>query len=166
MGRATHHGRDVMSILSKRKVVWGHLALLAVIVVVTIAYILDARGVSTRATNLLLIQPLAVLIVILAAFVLPGIFPAADSEEAKLHEGETRMDLARAWAIILALGFLAFTLERIGFDVATFVFMVVTLAVCGERRWWVNLGFSAIFTLALIYGYGAITPFPFPLTVL
>ena len=109
MGRATHHGRDVMSILSNRKVVWGHLALLAVIVVVTIAYILDARGVSTRATNLLLIQPLAVLIVILAAFVLPGIFPSADSEEAKLHEGETRMDLARAWAIILALGFLAFT---------------------------------------------------------
>lgn len=155
-----------MSILPNRKVVWGHLALLTVVVVVTIAYILDARGVSTRPTNLLLIQPLAVFIIVLAAFVLPGIFPPVDSDEAKIHAGETRMELARAWAIIAALGLLAFTLERIGFDVATFGFMVVTLAVCGERRWWVNLGFSAIFTVALIYGYGAITPFPFPLTIL
>ena len=155
-----------MSILPNRKVVWGHLALLAVIVGVTVVYILDARGVSMRPTNLLLIQPLAGLIVILAAFVLPGIFPPVTSDEAKMHDGETRMDIVRALAIIAALGFLAFTLERIGFDVATFVFMIVTLAICGERRWWVNLGFSAIFTVALIYGYGAITPFPFPLTVL
>ncbi|WP_322895502.1 MULTISPECIES: tripartite tricarboxylate transporter TctB family protein [unclassified Yoonia] len=155
-----------MSILPNRRVVWGHLALVTVIVGITIAYIFDARGVSTRATNLLLIQPLAVLIVILAAFVLPGIFPPVTSDEAKMHDGETRMDLARALGIIVALGVLAFTLERIGFDIATFGFMVVTLAICGERRWWVNLGFSAIFTVALIYGYGAITPFPFPLTVL
>lgn len=155
-----------MSTQSHRRVVWGHLALVAVIVAVTIAYIFDARGVSTRPTNLLLIQPLAVLIIILAAFVVPGLFPPATSDEAKMHDGETRMDLARALGIIAALGALAFTLERIGFDVATFGFMVVTLAICGERRWWVNLGFSAVFTVALIYGYGAITPFPFPLTVL
>ncbi|MFN3661339.1 tripartite tricarboxylate transporter TctB family protein [Yoonia sp.] len=155
-----------MSILPNRKVVWGHLALVAVITGVTVAYIFDARGVSTRPTNLLLIQPLAIIIVVLAAFVLPGIFPRADSDEAKLHDGETCMDLTRSLAVIAALGFLAFTLERIGFDIATFAFMVVTLAICGERRWWVNLSFSAIFTVALIYGYGAITPFPFPLTIL
>jgi hypothetical protein len=155
-----------MAFLASRKVVWGHLALVAAIVAATIYYILDARGVSMRPTNLLLIQPLALVILILAALILPGILPPADSEEANRHTGETRMDLARAWAIIIALGVLAFSLERVGFDVATFAFMVVTLAVCGERRWWVNLGFSAVFTVALIYGYGAITPFPFPLTIL
>jgi hypothetical protein len=155
-----------MSFLQNRKVIWGHLALVVVITGVTVAYIIDARGVSLRPTNLLLIQPLAVVILVLAALILPGVFPPKDSDEATLHDGETRTDLARAIGIILALGFLAFSLESIGFDIATFVFMVVTLAICGERRWWVNLGFSAIFTVALIYGYGAITPFPFPLSIL
>jgi hypothetical protein len=68
--------------------------------------------------------------------------------------------------LIGALAFLAFSLETIGFDIATFIFMVVALAICGERRWWVNLLFSALFTVFLIYGYGTITPFPFPLTIL
>ncbi len=155
-----------MSTQPRRKVVWGHLLLLCVIVGGIIAYVLDARGVSTRPTNLLLIQPLALLALVLAALILPSVFQRADSAEAKALEAETPIELGRCLALIGALGFLAFTLERIGFDIATFVFMVFSLGVCGERRWWANLGFSAIFTLALIYGYGAITPFPFPLTIL
>ncbi len=149
----------------RRKVVWGHLALLSVIVVTVIAYLLDARGVSTRPTNLLLIQPLSIFALILAAFILPGVFPREDAAKEPIT-GETRLDLMRCLALIAALGLLAFTLERIGFDVATFLFMVAAMAICGERRWWVNLGFSALFTILLIYGYGTITPFPFPLTVL
>lgn len=148
------------------KVAWGHLALLSVIVVTTIAYLFDARGVSTRTTNLLLVQPLAILCVVLAAIVLRGVVAPKEIEADTSAPTETRMDLARCVALIAALGFLAFTLERIGFDVATFLFMAFSMAVCGERRWWVNLGFSAIFTVLLIYGYGTITPFPFPLTVL
>lgn len=151
---------------SRRKVAWGHLALLAVIVVTTVAYLFDARAVSTRITNLLLVQPLAIICVVLAGIVLRGVLAPKDTEAEAPVQTETRMDLARCLALIGALGFLAFTLEVIGFDVATFLFMVFSMAVCGERRWAVNLGFSAIFTVLLIYGYGTITPFPFPLTVL
>jgi len=147
-------------------VVWGHLVLLAVIVVTVVAYLLDARGVSTRTTNLLLVQPLSIIALILAAFVLPGVFVRADSDEARARDGETPVQLARCIALIAALGFLAFSLELVGFDIATFAFMVFATAVCGERRWPVNLVFSALFTVLLIYGYGMITPFPFPLTVL
>ncbi|WP_265502600.1 tripartite tricarboxylate transporter TctB family protein [Paracoccus beibuensis] len=154
-----------MSSKPRRKVVWGHLVLLSVIVVTVIAYLLDARGVSTLPTNLLLIQPLSIFALILAAFILPGVFPRKDAAKEPVA-GETRLELMRCLALIAALGLLAFTLERIGFDVATFLFMVATMAICGERRWWVNIGFSALFTILLIYGYGTITPFPFPLTVL
>lgn len=161
-----HQGTNPMTSKPRHKVVWGHLALLAVIVATVIAYLLDARAVSTRTTNLLLVQPLSIVALILAAVVLPSLFVREDSEEAKVREGETRADLGRYFALMGGLGFLAFSLEIIGFDVATFVFMVFAMAVCGERRWLVNLIFSAIFTVALIYGYGTITPFPFPLTVL
>lgn len=150
----------------RRKVVWGHLALLVLIAGTIITYLLDARAVSTRMTNLLLVQPLSIVALILVAFILPDIFVRPDTEDAKRHEGETPADLGRYFALMGGLGLLAFLMERIGFDIATFLFMVFAMAVCGERRWLVNIVFSAVFTVLLIYGYGAITPFPFPLTVL
>lgn len=149
-----------------RTVVWGHLILLTVIVSVVVAYLLDARSVSLRTNNLLLVQPASILALVLAAFVLPGIFPRAEASDETATNGETRGDLVRVFILIAALAGLAFSLEVVGFDIATFTFMVVGLAVCGERRWWVNLLFSALFTMFLIYGYGTITPFPFPLTIL
>ncbi|TYR30743.1 hypothetical protein FY036_18735 [Mesorhizobium microcysteis] len=155
-----------MNTKPRRRIVWGHLLLLIVIVGVVIAYLLDTRAASLRINNLLLVQPASILALILAALVLPGIFPRSEATEEEPEKKETTGDLVRVFLLIAALAGLAFSLETIGFDIATFAFMVVALAICGEKRWWVNLGFSAIFTVALIYGYGSITPFPFPLTIL
>jgi hypothetical protein len=155
-----------MNTKPRRRIVWGHLLLLTVIVGVVIAYLLDTRAASLRINNLLLVQPASILALILAALVLPGIFPRSEATEEEPEKKETTGDLVRVFLLMAALAGLAFSLETIGFDIATFAFMVVALAICGEKRWWVNLGFSAIFTVALIYGYGSITPFPFPLTIL
>src|SRR5690554_6828766 len=53
---------------------WGHLALLLVICAVVVAYLLDARATSLKVNNLLLVQPAAILALILAALVLPQCF--------------------------------------------------------------------------------------------
>jgi hypothetical protein len=146
-------------------VMWGHLALLAVIGGVVIAYLLDARATSLRANNLLLVQPASILALILAALVVPQCFRrvAPDAPDAPT---ETLGDLGKVAALAAAFGAFAISLEIVGFDVATFAFMVIGLYICGERRWWLNLAFSIVFTVLLIYGYGAIIPFPFMLTVL
>lgn len=146
-------------------IMWGHLALLAVIVGVVVAYLLDARATSLRVNNLLLVQPAAILALILAAFVVPQCFRRIDPEAERAPE-ESLGDLARVGALAAAFGAFAVGLEYIGFDVATFVFTAAGLFICGERRWWLNLGFSAVFTVLLIYGYGSIIPFPFKLLVL
>lgn len=146
-------------------VMWGHLALLAVIAAVVVVYLLDARATSLKVNNLLLIQPGSILALILVALVVPQCFkrvPVSEAEERK----EDLSDLGKVGALAAAFGAFATTLEIVGFDVATFLFMVVGLFVCGERRWWLILVFSAVFTVLLIYGYGAMIPFPFPLTVL
>lgn len=146
-------------------VMWGHLALLAVIAAVVVVYLLDARATSLKVNNLLLIQPGSILALILVALVVPQCFkrvPVSEAEERK----EDLSDLGKVGALAAAFGAFATTLEIVGFDVATFLFMVVGLFVCGERRWWLILVFSAVFTALLIYGYGAMIPFPFPLTVL
>lgn len=147
-------------------ILWGHLALLAVIAAVVVAYLIDARAVSLKINNLLLVQPASVLALLLVALVVPQCFRRLSPEEAAVEHGESLSDLGKIGALAACFGAFAATLELVGFDVATFLFLVAALFICGERRWWLNLVFSAAFTLVVIYGYGALTPFPFPLTVL
>jgi hypothetical protein len=144
---------------------WGHLALLGVIAGVVIYYLLDARSVSLRANNLLLVQPASLLALLLVALVIPQCFRRVSpaSEDAQPADFG---DLGRVAALAAAFGAFVFSLETVGFDIATFLFTAAALFLCGERRWHVILPFSAIFTVALIYGYGYLIPFPFPLTLL
>lgn len=145
-------------------VMWGHLALLAVIAAIVVAYWMDARATSLKVNNLLLVQPASILALVLAALVVPHCFRRiAPAEELRT---ESLSDLGKVAALAACFGAFATMLEIIGFDVATFLFMVAALFICGERRWSVNLPFSAVFTVLLIYGYGALIPFPFPLSVL
>jgi hypothetical protein len=145
-------------------VMWGHLALVAAIVGVILYYWLDVRSVSLRPTNLLMIEPGAIFALLMAALVLPQCFR-------RVPEGaeDAPEDLGALGRVFALMGtFIAFvlSLEKVGFDIATFAFMVIALFICGERNWLLNLGFSAAFTLFIVWGYGAITPFPFPLTLL
>lgn len=146
-------------------VMWGHLALLALIAGVVVYYWMDARAVSPSANNLLLVQPGAIIALILVLLVLPQCFRRLP-EDAPEAEPADFTELGKVAALSAAFGAFVFGLERLGFDVATFLFMIVALFLCGERRWWVILPFSAIFTAGLIYGYGYLIPFPFPLTFL
>lgn len=150
---------------AKPVVMWGHLALLAVIAATVIAYWMDARSVSLRANNILLVQPAAILALVLVLLVLPQCFRRVDPNAPATQPTDFN-ELGKVAALTAAFGALTFSLERVGFDVATFVFMVIALFICGERRWWVLLPFSAVFTVLLIYGYGYLIPFPFPLTFL
>jgi hypothetical protein len=150
---------------AKLVVMWGHLALLAVIAATVIYYLIDARSVSLRINNLLLVQPGSIIALILVLVVLPQCFKRV-SPDAPEAEATDVIELVKVGALTAAFGALVFNLERVGFDVGTFLFMVVGLFLCGERRWWVILPYSAIFTVGLIYGYGYLIPFPFPLSIL
>lgn len=146
---------------------WGHLALLLTIAAIVVAYWLDARATSLRPNNLMLVQPASLLALALVLAVLPQCFVRRSAEAGEDGEdGESLGDLGRVGALAACFGAFAIGLERVGFDVSTFLFMAAALWLCGERRWWVVLGFSAIFTALLIWGYGALIPFPFPLAVL
>lgn len=145
-------------------VLWGHLALLAVIATVIVAYWIDTRAASTRTVNLLLVQPASIFGLVLVLCIVPQCFRHVEHPEAS--SDETLGDLGKVFSLMAAFIAFALSLETVGFDVATFAFMVVGLFLCGERNWLLNLGFSAVFTATLIWGYGAIIPFPFPLTLL
>lgn len=152
---------------SARSVDWGHLVLLGVIVSVVIAYLFDARATSLKTNNLLLLQPAAIIALVLAAFVLPQILRHDPGEDEGAAEARARLiGLAKVGCLAAAFGIFVFSLETIGFDVGTFVFTATGLWLCGERRIWVIALYSGIFTAAVIYGYQQLVPYPFPLTIL
>ncbi|MFT7448082.1 MAG: hypothetical protein ACI9LZ_003018 [Glaciecola sp.] len=160
-----------MTKTGKLRIQWGHLALLVVVAGWILTYWLDARATSLRANNLMLVQPVSVIALILVLMVLPQCFtrePATDEaqDEEPVAQKETPLELAKIGIITGAFVALAFLMERIGFDISVFAFLILGLYVCGERNWIAIIAYSAIFTAILIYGYGAIIPFPFPLAVL
>jgi hypothetical protein len=143
---------------------WGHLLLLSIMAGIVLAYWLDARGTSLNLSNLLLVQPGSLLALGLVLAALPQAFRRPTVQDDPSQERES--GIGRIMALAGTFGAMTLLLERIGFDVATFLFMVVALRVCGERRWWVLILYSLVFTALIIYGYGALVPFPFPLTLL
>src|SRR3546814_1713555 len=116
---------------------WGHLALLLVICAVVIAYLLDARATSLKINNLLLVEPAAIIALILAAVVLPQCFRRKGPED---DAGPARRDslreLGKVAALAAAFGAFTLSLETLGFDAATFILLALGLYICGERRLW------------------------------
>ncbi|HEY9055513.1 MAG TPA: tripartite tricarboxylate transporter TctB family protein [Aurantimonas sp.] len=166
---------------TRRVVDWGHLGFLAFIGGVVLTYLFDARAVSLKINNLLLVQPAAIIALVLIACVLPQCFKRRSlddgrmTSDARARENDPAIDpdaagqrrgLIKVAALAALLGIFTYFLEAIGFDVATFLFMAFGLVLCGERKWWVVLLFSAAFTLFVVYGYSTLVPYPFPMRIL
>ena len=152
----------------RRQIEWGHVALVALMVAAAAAYLIDARSVSTNTGNLALVQPAAIMVFVLAAVVLSQAAPPVAPEEAPDLEARARVrtELWRVALLATAFGAFVLSLERLGFDLATFLFVAVGLFLCGERRWWVILLYAALFTLLVVTGYQQLVPYPFPMSVL
>ena len=159
----------------RRSIAWGHLAFLTFVSAVVIAYLFDARGVSLKVNNLLLVEPAAIIALILVACVLPQCFrrndpPTStaprDDPAVETQAANPRRELTRVGALAALLGVFSVFIEQIGFDVATFLFIAIGLVICGERRVWVIALFSAAFTVFVVYGYSTLVPYPFPMRIL
>src|SRR5690606_32529851 len=97
------------------------------------------RATSLRINNLLLVQPTSIIALILAALVLPQCFRRKDAAEGATEEGdadpakrETWRDLGKIAALSAAFGAFTVSLETLGFDAATFIFLALGTFICGE----------------------------------
>ena len=133
---------------------WAHLCTLGLLITWVIWYWLDARSVSTDILNLLLVQPTAILALVLAAMILPQC----------LRQKHPRSEITlseRNRVILLMLCFVGFValMFTVGVDIAVFLFTASCLLIFGERRWVVVIGFSLATTLLLIKGYRLMIPY-------
>jgi hypothetical protein len=149
---------------------YGHLALVTLIAAATFWYLLDTRSVSLSINNLLLVQPVAIFALAMYLFIVPQCFHRVDAKEVAKPIKEQdplaptlpseRSDVIKMAVLGGSLGLLVFTVDYIGFDIGIFLFTATAMAVCGERRPLHLIAFSLAVTLAGIYGFRALIPFP------
>lgn len=152
------------------KVDYGHLIFLTFLTGYLAWFLYDAISVSTKVNNLLLVSPTAVLGLLLAVFIVRQCFQRADSlpveDEPEQYDPlapklpTERKQVIRMLTLGGALGVFVFSLAYIGFDVAIFLFALVTMAICGERRPLHLVGFSAAVAVVTVYGFKALMSYP------
>ncbi|MGX9965308.1 hypothetical protein ACVFYP_18405 [Roseomonas sp. F4] len=148
-----------------RRVAWAPLILVTLLAGLTLAYLLEARGVSLDPQNLLLLQPTAWLVLLLWGVLAIGFLraPVLASDPAN---AETPGDVLRILAMVAAFGGFILGLEGIGYDLSVWGFTLVALIIGGERKPLPLLIFPPIFMVAVIYGFRLLVPYPFPTSLL
>ncbi len=141
------------------KVDWGGLAVAAAITAYCVWYFLDARAASPRVQNMLLIMPAVASIVVLFIIIAIQTVRLDRLEDGAPKVAERRsfrlpaLARLRIPALMGLLGGYVFSLPTVGFDLATFLYIGLSLAVQGERRPAVLIGFSLVFAVALTWAF-------------
>lgn len=159
-GRESHYAVD-----------WGHLSFLAIIAAAVLWYLLDAMSVSLNIHNLLLVAPLCLLALCLCLVIVPQCFrrrgaaeqPAGHDLNAAgsdaLRSSDKR-NLLLIGGVALALGLYVCLLNVIGFDVATCLFVLAMMVMCGERRPLPLILYPLAVAVVLIVAFRALLPYP------
>lgn len=149
---------------------WGQVVMLLLFVSFTIWYFQDAYRASSNIQNLLLIAPASALVlaVALPMLVLEARRLRLVREEATRTEADSRPFRERfgPYAAMVALLVYTLAMPHLGFDIATFVFIAAGMAIHGERRLLVLIGFPAIVTAGVIYALKNILFTPVPTLLL
>ncbi len=153
----------------------GHLLLVLFIAGSVSWYFFDAYTASSNIQNIILIAPASLLAIVLCLVILYQIFTAQTEKTASRqmlasqHNASTskdafrkpvqclltRMGRYRIFAFIIAFGLYVGLLERIGFDIATYLFIGTIMALQGERHIGIIVAYS------LVFGTLAVWPCPF-----
>lgn len=130
-----------------------HAALLSIILAIAGFITWSAVSASASLHNLVVVGPAAAVLALLSVVVVVKALFGAAPEDAT----------APVWGdLLLLVGFAAFcfALTRIGFDIATFVFIWAGVVMSGGRGWWQPPLFAMLFTLLLVKGFGSLFPYP------
>lgn len=152
------------------KVDWGHLLVIAMIAVICAAYLSDTLSTSMRINNILFVLPASIVALLLCLVILPqtirrqwpdeATMPTQDNKPGEESKPETWQDLG--WIALLVAGFGAYVylMDRIGFDVASWLFITLGLFICGERRIVALLLFPPLAAAVILLGFKALIPYP------
>ncbi len=123
-------------------------------------YLWSAYSASAHIFNLILVLPLTVIILTLcgAAFVGELIAPTPVEPDLESVRGV-------APAILLFCGYVL-SLNWLGFDVGTFVFVLLFLLAHGESHWYWAVAYALVFACCVALFFSIMLPYPMPMLLL
>jgi len=130
---------------------WGHILLASAIAAASIWYFLDARNASGSIYNLIMIAPCAGTIVALYLATLVLEVRVHSHDIGQEPQTQSLRDLLqpasiRNGAMMMLLILYVLTLEPLGFELSSFLFLGLSLLLQGERRFGRIILFSLLFS--------------------
>jgi len=146
---------------------WGHLLFATIILIASVWYFFDARQASNSPYNLIMIAPCvaAIVVVYIITLVLEIRISHIDSAPASpervvmdwLDPASVRNVTMMALLILYVL-----TLEHLGFEIATFFFISLSLIMQGERRYVRVVIFAILFSTITTWLLTSLSLSPIP----
>lgn len=142
------------------------LGLIAFFLVITGLYLQDTYKASARTENLLLILPAAVVVISLSLWILVRtllIYTKGLRQEGKTSSEQKQKNKVSIVGAMSILAVFVLVMDWIGFDVATFLFMIAMMWLQGERRWYWLGPFSLVFAFLVALFFEYMVPYPMPM---
>lgn len=136
------------------------LCMLLALTSLVIWYLLDAYNASSHFANMILILPVSAVVLVLCVIEFIAQLRGAHAPPADLDPVASMLPV-----IVLFIGFVL-SLEWLGFDVGTFVFISAFLWLHGEQRIKWLLGYSITFALLMSLFFSVMLPYPMPMLLL
>lgn len=146
---------------------WGHFFVLNSIALYCGWYFFDTYTTSTSINNLIFILPATLVAFALYLIILPSVLVQNTEDQGGRTEILKKLK-ANAMPALLVVAFALFvsSIERIGFDIGSYLFILLGLIICGERNWISLLLIPPIATVLLVLGFNLMIPYPIPLTII
>ena len=135
------------------------LVVLLVLASLVTAYGIDSYSASTEILNLILVLPLTIIVLVLC--LIQFVVELRDSTSTPARE-----NIADVAPVIGLFAVYVLSLNWLGFDVGTVLFVAAYLWLQGERRLPWLLGYSIALGFALALFFSAMLPYPMPMLVL
>ncbi len=136
------------------------LIVLLVLASLVTAYGIDSYSASTEILNLILVLPLTIIVLVLC--LIQFVVALRDST----NTPPARENVADVAPVIGLFAAYVISLNWLGFDVGTVLFVAAYLWLQGERRLPWLLGYSIALGFALAIFFSAMLPYPMPMLVL
>jgi len=148
---------------------WGHILLATLLAGASVWYFFDARSASGSVYNLIMIAPCvtAIVVLYLITLILEIRVHTVDSEQqtqVQSLRGLFEATSVRNAAMMTLLILFVLMLEPLGFEVATFLFVSLSLVLQGETRFVRVAVFSVLFSVFATWLVSSLSLAPIPTT--
>ncbi len=148
--------------LSKYHCDWGHISFLVALLLIISLYLMDSIMASRKAENLMMILPVCLIGIGICLWQIRlSTRPRASTPPSETTKTETHLFKYRVPIFMGLLGLYLVGLIYVAFDVATFLFIWLSLLMQGEQRKFLAFFYALLFAVGVTWCLKLMVPFPF-----